>query len=333
MSNKKARYISSIFAFSVSVVLVVVAGLLYLNRQLVIDQITVWQYEPTAAMTEVVKKSGLTSRGKFTLYATQPSIEPAEAFNQKCPRQEAGSPILGCYTPSDRVYIFDITNEQLDGMEEVTAVHEMLHAAWRRLGAGDRQKLTISLKKAYETHKTPELEKRMAYYERSEPDEIVNELHSILGTEIPSLGGDLEFYYNNLFDRQNVLSLHNSYSSVYNELYSRADNLRKQIETKGADIESRSAAYVSLLASYTADVNAFNARARIDSFATRQQFNSERGALLQRSANLEATRVAINEDITAYNRLNDEYRDVAAQIDGLNESVDSIKQLDKVPSA
>ncbi len=46
--------------------------------------------------------------------------------------------ILGCYNPSSRdIYIYNVTNSELDGVKEVTAAHEMLHAAWERLSESE----------------------------------------------------------------------------------------------------------------------------------------------------------------------------------------------------
>lgn len=333
MLNKKSSLLRSLSAFAASILILVSAGFIYLNRQLIIDQVTVWSYEPSAQLANISKQSGLTSKGEFLLYATRPSIEQAEGFNSKCPRQEQGSPILGCYTPDDRVYIFDVANEQLAGMQEVTAVHEMLHAAWVRLDNSEREKLTVELESAYKNSNNDELKKRMEYYERSEPGEIVNELHSILGTEVRSLGEPLESYYAKLFDRALVLKMHESYSGVYKELYAKADSIYSQMNELASSIEKRSAQYDAALSSYTRDVNSFNSRARGQGFTTQSQFNAERAQLLSRSSALESTRVSINSDIVTYNKLNEEYSSVTAQIDGLNKSLDSMKQLEQVPSA
>ncbi len=274
----------------------------------------------------------MTDKGRFTFYATHPVIESQAAFNQSCPRQETGNPILGCYTTDDRIYIYNLTNAELDGMEEVTAVHEMLHAVWSRMSVGERSRLSDELMTAYNNLADQELKTRMEYYQRTEPGEFTNELHSILGTEVANLGSSLESYYGRYFSRSDVLALHTKYSSVYKALYDRADELYKAMDTLSASIESRSKEYDSASEKLTTDINSFNARADSGAFTSNAQFYQERSALIARSNALEAERKAINDAIDQFNTYHTEYTKISDQIEVLNESIDSFKQIDKTPS-
>src|SRR5690606_10396580 len=145
--------------------------------------------------------------------------------------QEKASPILGCYTSADRVFIYDITNEQLDGIEEVTAAHEMLHAVWNRMSSSERASIEKELRSAYEKLGDGTVKERMDYYVRTEPTEIANELHSILGTEVANLSDSLEAYYAQFFNRERVLALHDNYNSLYVSLQDRADVLYMNMES------------------------------------------------------------------------------------------------------
>ncbi len=332
MLNKKTNRVGSIVTFVVSALLIVSALWLYFNRQFVIDTITVWSYQPSETIQAIQSNAEFTDKGRFVFYATQPALEQQDAFNRECPRQEERSPILGCYTNDDRIYIYDLTNERLDGMEEVTAAHEMLHAVWRRMSDAEREKIAAELQTAYEKTDNAALKDRMAYYERTEPGELHNELHSILGTEIASLGEPLESYYGKYFDRSTVLALHAKYSSVYNGLYDRASELYSQMESLASSIESRSAEYQTAVRQYTADIQSFNTRANNGSFSSQNQFNRERAVLVARSAVLNNQRQAVNASITTYNKYYSEYQDIAKQIEVLNESIDSFHQIDQAPS-
>ncbi len=332
MSSTKTNRKSSIVAFVVSGVLIFAAAWVLLNRQFVLDQASVWSFTPSAEVEAIDKRVGFTDKGTFIFYATQPAIASQANFNKECPRQETGSPILGCYTGGDRIYVYDITNEQLTGMEEVTAAHEMLHAAWFRTSGDEKEKLTTELKTAYGKINDPSLKERMDYYERTEPGEFVNELHSILGTEVASLGEPLESYYSKYFDRSAVLKLHDQYSGVYKQLYTRADELYAQMDTLSASIQSRSTAYESNVAQLSADIDSFNTRADNGSFTTQSQFNAERNSLVRRTNSLDVERDAINASIDAYNVLYNEYQELAKQIEVLNDSIDSFKQIDQAPS-
>lgn len=332
MLNKKASRLGSTIAFIVSGLLIVAAGWVFLNRQFVLDQLSVWSYEPSSQVQSISDRVEFTDKGKFIFYATKPSLEDQAGFNKECPRQEAGSPILGCYTSADRIYVYNLSNDQLDGMEEVTSAHEMLHAAWYRLSEDERTKLTSELEAAYAKIDDAALKERMDYYQRTEPGEFVNELHSILGTEFPSLGDSLETYYAQFFDRQTVLALHGKYNAVYTALYTRADDLYTQMEALSATLQARNTAYEAEVTQLSADITTFNSKANSGGFATQAQFNNERAALMRRSSSLEAERASINRDVETYNGYYAEYEQIASKIQVLNESVDSFKQIEQAPS-
>lgn len=332
MSSTKTSRVGSLVAFGISALFIAAAGWIFFNRQFVLDQLSVWSYEPPSNIASVEERVQFTDKGKFLFYATRPSIETQSNFNKACPRQETGSPILGCYTTDDRIYIYNLTNEQLDGMKEVTAAHEMLHAAWYRTDSAAKDELTAQLKAAYEKINDSELKERMAYYERTEPGEFINELHSILGTEQANLGEPLESYYAQFFNRSTVLGLHAQYNGIYTALYTRADELYSKMDALSNSLNDRSSAYDSAAAQLSADITTFNARARGGTFTSQSQFNAERAQLMQRSNALESDRAGINADIATYNVYYDEYQDISKQIEVLNESIDSFKEIDQAPS-
>lgn len=296
------------------------------------DQITVWSYTPSAAVTSVADRVGFTDKGTFFFHATRPEVATADAFNRDCPRQEPSSPILGCYT-AGRIFIYDITNQRLNGIEEVTAAHEMLHAAWERLSEGEKSRLTTLLKAEYTKHATGELADRIAYYERNEPGQVVNELHSILPTEVKDLSPELETYYKQYFqDRQKVVSLHDQYNTVFKQLNARASELYTTLTALSRSVEIASAAYEKQANDLSSAIAQFNARADRGDFSSQQQFSTERAALVAQSNAVQASRNSINADIDRYNSTYSEYQQVAKELDTLSKSLDSIQSLPQSPS-
>ncbi|MBQ69295.1 hypothetical protein CL689_04465 [Candidatus Saccharibacteria bacterium] len=331
-TSHRPKLVGGIIAIVVSLLLVFAGGWLFFNRQFVRDQLSVWSYEPSAQIVEINDRARFTDEGTFHFYATHPEIASAEVFNQDCPRQEPNSPILGCYA-SGRIYIYDVTNEQLNGIEEVTAAHEMLHAVWERTSEEEKARLTVLLEAAYDRNKSAELEERMAYYDRNQPGEVVNELHSILPTEVADIGDELEAYYQKYFtDRQAVVAMHQGYSGVFKDLVSRADALYAELQTTGAQIEQASTAYDQSVAQLTADIESFNARAASGGFSSMAQFNAERAELVARSTQLENDRSALEQQVAAYNQKYDEYQQIGSQIEALNRSIDSIAGPQEAPS-
>lgn len=333
MSATKTRSrVGSIIAVTLTVVFMATAAWLFLNRQFVLDQFTNWSYQPSAQVATITDTVRFSDKGRFLFYATRPEVADANQFNQDCPRQEPGSAILGCYN-ADRIFIYDISNQQLDGIKEVTAAHEMLHAAWARLSVSEQERLTVLLEAEYEKHSGDELEVRMEYYQRNEPDQLINELHSILPTEVRTLSPELEAYYRQYFnDRSHIVDLFDDYNGVFKDLKAKGDGLFLQLERLAAAIESSRVQYEQQSQQLATDIDTFNGRATGGGFSSRQQFDAERSALVTRSTELERQRVAISGNIEQYNTLYDEYQKVATDLDSLSSSIDSIPDINRAPT-
>lgn len=324
--------LKGIIALVVSVLIFGFAGWLLLNRQYAIDQVSIWSYERPASVQAMEERIEFTDKGTFYFHASQPVVSTAEDFNLQCPRQEVGSPILGCYA-TGRIYIYDVTNDKLDGIEEVTAAHEMLHAVWERMSSFDQKKIGALLRTEYARLDDGELKERMDYYARTEPGELENELHSIIGTEVTDIDPKLEAYYAEYFkDRSLVLALNEQYNSVFTKLSDRADALYEDLSELGPSIESRSARYNQDIAALSADIDTFNERADNGDFSSMSEFNSERASLVARTSQLESERAALNQAIDSYNDKYEEYQSIAEQLELLNDSIDSIKDLEPAPS-
>lgn len=333
MSDKKHSPRRTIVGGLTSIVILGIAAFLLFNQQFVKDQVTYLSFKPSQAVQNLENNIDFTSKGKFYFYAEQPAVEGSDAFNRDCQRQEVGNPILGCYL-SGRIYIYDVKNAQLDGIEEVTAAHETLHAAWDRMGDSDRTKISVLLEAEYaKLGSNTDLTQRMDYYKRAEPGQFDNELHSILGTEIGSLSPELEAHYKQYFaDRQKVVNYHTKYAAIFTSLKSQSESLYTDLTALGASIDSRSRQYDTDVSKLSADITDFNTRANNGSFSSLSQFNSERAALVARSSQLDSDRASITNDIDTYNTKYAEYQKISSEIEALNKSIDSIKSLQPAPS-
>jgi hypothetical protein len=297
---------------------------LVLNRQSIIDQIAVWQYQPSAEIAAFTDRTAMNDHGEFLFYASHPSLEGTQVFNDKCARVEQSSAILGCYDGRS-IYIYDVKNAKLDGIREVTAAHEMLHAAYLRLSDSERAKVDGLVEAEYaKLSGNQEFAERMAFYARTEPGERDNELHSIIGTEVASISPELEQHYKSYFaDRSKVVALHTRYASVFYELQSRAQELSAELDRLADSIEAASARYNQATEQLNADIQSFNTRANNGGFSSQAQFNNERAALVARVENLDAQRNAINNDRARYSDLRDELVAIASESEALNRSIDS----------
>src|SRR5687768_12738208 len=234
------RHISkgSIASALLAILFAALAGLLWFNRQAVVDHLTVWQYQPGEEVATLASRASMNSNGTFVFYTGRPTIENAQSFNQKCTRKEANSAVLGCYD-GQNIFIYNVKDSRLDGIREVTAAHEMLHAAYARLRDPERAHVNSLLAKEYEKLKDrPEFAERMAFYERTEPGERDNELHSIIATEVSSIGAELEGYYVRYFsDRTQVVTLYEKYAAVFSGLQKRGESIAAQLKRLASTIE------------------------------------------------------------------------------------------------
>ncbi|RYF29577.1 MAG: hypothetical protein EOO17_00745 [Chloroflexi bacterium] len=315
--------VGSIISAVFTVGLLIASVWLWVNRQYVVDQIAVWQYQPTAEIQQFADRTTMTDGGRFYLYASSPSLEKSQDFNQKCDRKEASAAVLGCYA-SGKIYIYDVSDEQLDGIREVTTAHETLHAIYQRMSTDEKARINALLEAEYaKLQGNAELVERMAFYQRTQPGEQNNELHSILGTEFPNLGSELEQHYSKYFaNREAIVDLHTKYAEVFNSLKAQSEMLADQLKTLASEIQADSATYNRTVSQLNDDIESFNSRASSGSM-TRAQFDSQRQALSSRLSRLDTQRNTIDSSIQSYEKLRQQYNELADTSQKLYDSIDS----------
>lgn len=294
------------------------------NRQYILDVAHFWTYQPTAQVAAIAEKSGMNDSGKFAFYATHPSLEGTQKFNEYCNRQEEGTAILGCYT-NDRIYVYDVQDKRFDGIQEVTASHEMLHAVYQRLSDSDRTKVNGLVEKEYQKLSSdPSFAERMAFYARTEPGERDNELHSIIGTEVAAISPELEQHYAKYFkNRSQVLTLFQGYNQLFLAVDKQTKALSTELDALAKKIDTDMNAYNTSIKALNVDIEDFNRRAESGTFTSRALFNKERAALEQRVADLDKTRSSIDANAARYETLRKEYNDTVTVSNNLYKSIDS----------
>lgn len=304
---------------------------LFSNHQMVFDQIATWRYQPTQEIAALAQRSTMTDKGKFYFYASSPEIQDRQQFNSSCNTSHTQETVvLGCYTGRG-IFLFNVTDQQLDGIKEVTAAHEMLHAAYIRLSPGERDRIDKLLDKVAKATTDENLKALLSAYDKSEPGERLNELHSILGTQVRDLGPELEDYYKQYFsDRAALVTLSDKYESVFNSLKSQQQALAQELEQLAKEVTAQSSAYNQEIAQLNADIASFNNRANSGGFNSQAQFNSERNALVARQEALKSERNSLNAKIALYNQKRDALEAINSQAETLNRSINS--NLSPVPA-
>ncbi len=293
------------------------------NFQYFVDLYNYQTYDPSVEVASITKNSRLTEDGKFAFYSAQPAIDGTRAFNVKCDRKEENTAILGCYT-ANKIYIFAVTDKRLDGIREVTAVHEMLHVIYQRISVDDRAKLQVLLDaEAKKLEKDKDFAERMAFYARTEPGERYNELHSIIGTEVSSVSSELENYYAKYFDRKHITGLYKEYKSEFKKLETQAGEMKAQIDALSGKIDKAKEKYASDIKSLDRDIVVFNSQAESGTFTSQSQFDSERASLVARADQIKQQQASINLLVKQYNDLIKQHNDIITESNKLYQSIDS----------
>lgn len=323
-SNNQRKSHRAISTFVVGLVLVCLALFVVLQRQLIVDYADYYTFKPTSEIEGIVKRAQLSDSGRFIFYATQPRVEDSQKFNASCERKEERTAVLGCYD-NDRIYIYNVTDQRLDGIKEVTAAHEMLHAVYQRMSVDERERIDRLVEAEYEKlSNNPDFAERMAFYARTEPGERDNELHSIIGTEVSNISPELEKHYNRYFsNRSKLLELFNSYNNLFVQIDKQAKQLAAELDRLSAKLDSEIASYNAKIKALNEKIADFNQRASDGGFSSVAAFNSERRVLEQQADAITAQRASINQDAARYEKLRQEYNDTITTSGDLYKSIDS----------
>ncbi|NJN49129.1 MAG: hypothetical protein HC805_04235 [Alkalinema sp. RL_2_19] len=193
---------------------------------------------PTSnAVEQLARATTMTRSAQRLFYRQDPSIEPKEAVLDRCRIADKGI-ILGCYIRRgswSKIAIQRVTDPRLKGTMEVTAAHEMLHAAYEQLRLSERGEIQIDLAiTAKNIEREPQyanLSKLLNQYRRNNPSVYDTELHSHIGTEVANLSPTLERYYQRYFtDRQRIVKLSKQSIAIKGKLEQESNQLRPEIE-------------------------------------------------------------------------------------------------------
>ncbi|MEK7152729.1 MAG: hypothetical protein AAB834_02175 [Patescibacteria group bacterium] len=205
------------------------------------DQIADWwrlrNYQAPNDITILVDDTTMTDLAGHLFYVNHPVLEGKQAFNDHCSDRGEETAVLGCYHGNRQgIYLYAITDLRLQGVRQVTAAHEMLHQAYDRLGRNERSRVDKLLQAYYSDGLTEaDVKAKIDSYKKQGAD-LVNEMHSIFGTEVRTLPPELEEYYARYFgNRLKVVG----YGEAYQAEFTRRKNLVKQYDTQLADLKSR----------------------------------------------------------------------------------------------
>jgi len=234
-NSGSSRKFASLF---VGLFLAGLAVFAWFNRYDIYDFWRLRGYDPPARVVQLADETTMTDHGRKLFYVNHPELQDKEAFNSSCTISEQ-SIVLGCYVAQGGIYLFDITDERLNGVQQVTAAHEMLHAAYARLSSSERKRIDELTNSFFANQTDERIKETIQAYQDRDPFVVPNELHSILATEVRSLPLELETYYKQYFkDRQTIVSFSEQYEAAFNEREAKVEAYEKQLESLKISIDN-----------------------------------------------------------------------------------------------
>lgn len=309
-----------VVSLSTSLLLVLVfVGAMFFHQDIQ-DYLRLRGYTPPAEVVRLADETTMNAGTRRLFYVQHPLLADKATFNNFC-RENEHTIVLGCYIHGRGIFLLDVTDERISGVEEVTAAHELLHAAYERLNRADKSRINKLLEETYDKLDNERVRQTIELYRKQDPSIVTNELHSILATEVRELPAELEEYYRRYFtDRGAIVSFSEQYEQAFIErrnairtyddqltgLKQRIDTLQTQLQQAEDDLrtqrnqmnQQRSSGQI---AAYNAQVPVYNQKVR--------DFNSD-------VEELESL-------VAQYNDIVHKRNDIAAEEADLVEAIDS----------
>jgi hypothetical protein len=316
------KWFRRLWPYALLVLLVVGNLTIWIERQQVADWWRLRDYQAPASIAALASDTTMTGYAKHLFYVNHPVLESKQAFNDHCADRSEETAVLGCYHGNRQgIYLYAVTDSRLAGVRQVTAAHEMLHQAYDRLSSKERMHVDQMLQDYYDNHLTDiEVKGKLESYKKQGAD-VLNEMHSIFGSETRTLTPQLENYYRQYFtDRQKIVTFSEAYQAEFTRrkeqvvqydgqlagLKDRISGNKSDLNDKLRELKSKEKQINEDVASkdqarYDADVSAYNVMV--------EAYNSE----------LSTTHTLIEQ----YNQIVGARNDIAVQEQQLQQALDS----------
>lgn len=296
---------------------------LWFNRMALLDWAYLQDYAAPTNIQQLANRTTMTGEGKRLFYVNHPQVQDRAAFNKSCTNKTEQSVVLGCYHGNRAgIYLFNVTDSELDGVKEVTAAHEMLHQAYDRLSPSERKNINAQLEAFYKNGLTDQSVKdQVALYKQTEPNDVDNEMHSLFGTEVANLPASLENYYKQYFSKRSaVTGLYGKYQNAFT-------SRQQQIAADDAQLKDQKQAINSLEASLEQQNKQLEAqRVRMEAYKSAGNYSAYNAQVSGYNAAIDSYNAQVEDykaKIAAYNQLVDARNSIALQENNLQQELDS----------
>lgn len=320
MSRSRRRLVLNL-VLSACLVAIPLVG--WWQRNAIYDAVRLYGYSAPPAVANLAARDTMTDYSLHLFYVNQPQlISDSATFRSNCTLTEQ-TIVLGCYHPNQQgIFVYDVKDERLGGIEEVTSAHEMLHAAYDRLSTKDKKYIDGLLQDYYKNQLSDErIKQTIEAYKQSEPTELVNEMHSIFGTEIANLPAPLENYYKRYFvSRAAVVAFSQNYGNEFTSRAAKAAQYEKQLNALKAKISAEESSLRAELAKINAE------QAHLDSLRSSGQIAQYNASVAAYNADINAYNTGVagyKRDVNSYNALVEQYNAIAGELKQLYGAIDT----------
>lgn len=215
---------------NITIVVVVILGVRF--AQDLQDWSKLLGYKAPSQVAKLATAATMTDTARRLFYLNEPTIESRKSALNLCKSTEH-TIVLGCYVTNQGIFLQEVADPRLQGIMEVTAAHEMLHAAYQRMSLFEQTQLNQLLQTALQQLHNARIEQLIETYRSQDPTSVNTELHSILGTEVRHLSPELEQHYRQYFiDRSALVALSERYEGLFTALQVKAKTIGQELVTR-----------------------------------------------------------------------------------------------------
>lgn len=281
------------------------------RKQDIYDWVRLRNYDPPQRIEQLAFDTTMTNPARRLFYVYHPQLNGREEFNQNCKGFGEHTIVLGCYVSNYGIFLFDVDDERLEGVEQVTAAHELLHAAYDRLSMAERERVDQMVGDAFAKVTDERIQRSIDNYRSRDPSVVPNELHSILATEVRNLPPELEDYYERYFtNRLAIVAYSEKYESVLTKRRNQVASLELQISGLRGEIEQLE---------QTLAIERDELQRTRGSVTTNEQASAYNARVAAYNDNIRL----LNSLISRHNSLISDYREIALEAQELYQSLDS----------
>lgn len=280
-------------------------------------------YSPSSSVSALAIQTSMSPYAKHLFYVNHPTLhKDSVSFRSICNDNEQ-TIVLGCYKPGESgISIYDVQDPRLQGIAQVTAAHEMLHGVYERLSGSERKSVDTMLQQYYDNDLHDQrIKDTINEYKKTEPNDLLNEMHSIFGTEISNLPVDLENYYKKYFTNRTAVT--NFAQKYQGEFSSRSDQI-KNYDAQLAALKNQIDTEESDLTQQLAQINAD--RDRLDKYKQNGDITQYNAAVPGFNSSIDSYNGLVRNlkaDIGRYNDLVNTRNSIAAELKTLDTSIDT----------